>query len=410
MSVDFTAIDFETANPARASVCQVGLAKVRDGRVIDTHGWTIQPPGEHNWFSSFNTGLHGIGPDDVRTAPTWATSLTEITNFIGGDVVVAHNVAFDLSVLRCACIADGLRWPTMDFLCTLQIARREFDLPSYRLPFVLEACGATLLNHHDATADAWAAATVASAMTTRAGAASVYEYAQLTRTRLGHMESGIYTAPRWVRPPNHGLIAPECNPVADPDGPLFGKVVVFTGALASMRRQDAWEQVAQAGGTPESGVTRRTGVLVAGDLNPATFAPGASTTAKVRKAFTAQDTGQDIEVMTEGDFLRALAPGGTTGGDQFDLNQLLADDTTDPTPDDSPFYEALTHSGGRANGGEPCMACGLPIDRSAAWQWRDRHVCSSRCNGAIKRWYKRWLAKGSPAAGWLVGQRLPPAL
>jgi DNA polymerase-3 subunit epsilon len=35
MSLDFTAIDFETANSYRGSPCSVGLVKVRDGQIVD---------------------------------------------------------------------------------------------------------------------------------------------------------------------------------------------------------------------------------------------------------------------------------------------------------------------------------------------------------------------------------------
>ena len=44
MRLDFTAIDFETANSNSASACSVGLVKVRDGVVVDETGWLIRPP------------------------------------------------------------------------------------------------------------------------------------------------------------------------------------------------------------------------------------------------------------------------------------------------------------------------------------------------------------------------------
>ena len=44
MGLDFTAIDFETANSNSASACSVGLVKVRDGVVVDEAGWLIRPP------------------------------------------------------------------------------------------------------------------------------------------------------------------------------------------------------------------------------------------------------------------------------------------------------------------------------------------------------------------------------
>ena len=93
---------------------------------------------------------------------------------------------------------------------------------------------------------------------------------------------------------------------ADPDHPFYGRVIVFTGTLMSRTRQMAWDDVVRVGGIPELGVTKRTNILVTGDINPAVLAPGTPTTGKAAKAFRLQDKGQDIEVMTEDDFLRSL--------------------------------------------------------------------------------------------------------
>ena len=40
---DFAALDFETANGERTSVCSVGVVVVRDGQVADTFYSLIQP-------------------------------------------------------------------------------------------------------------------------------------------------------------------------------------------------------------------------------------------------------------------------------------------------------------------------------------------------------------------------------
>ena len=68
----------------------------------------------------------------------------------------------------------------------------------------------------------------------------------------------------------------------------------------------AWDDVIKVGGIPELSVTKRTNVLVIGDINPAVLAPGMVITGKAAKAFALQDKGQEIEVMTEDDFLRSL--------------------------------------------------------------------------------------------------------
>ena len=97
--MDFTAIDFETANPSSASACSVGLVKVRDGRVVDRVHWYIRPPFPHNDFSEWNIRIHGITPEMVADAPGWADHLPALREFAGTDVLVAHNAGFDMAVI-----------------------------------------------------------------------------------------------------------------------------------------------------------------------------------------------------------------------------------------------------------------------------------------------------------------------
>ena len=103
MPLDFTAIDFETANSSNASACAVGLARVRDGEVVATAGWLIRPPAGHDRFFELNTRIHGIREEDVIGAKGWSEQLDDLAAFAGADVLVAHNAGFDMTVIRRAC-------------------------------------------------------------------------------------------------------------------------------------------------------------------------------------------------------------------------------------------------------------------------------------------------------------------
>ena len=96
----FVAIDFETATTRRDSACAVGLAAGYGGRVVLVRTYLIRPPAEQFTF----TGLHGLGWEDVRDAPTF-TDLWPILRAWIDDAafVAAHNVPFDSSVLRACC-------------------------------------------------------------------------------------------------------------------------------------------------------------------------------------------------------------------------------------------------------------------------------------------------------------------
>jgi DNA polymerase III subunit epsilon len=308
MSLDFTAIDFETANSYRGSPCSVGLVKVRDGQIIDQSSTLIHPPTRFDHFDGFNTWLHGINAEMVAGAPSWRQVIDWIIRYTAPDTLVCHNAGFDIGVIRSACTADDLPWPSADFLCTLVLARRSYRLPSYRLPFVAAQCNIDFDEHHQAGGDARCAASIAVAMARKQGAQTLAGLAGSFGVSIGRLADGQYTPSMWRGPDGHGykLIRPDANPDADPGHPFYGRVIVFTGALMSRTRQEAWDDVVRAGGIPEPGVTKHTNVLVIGDINPAVLAPGMVTTGKAAKAFALQDKGQDIEVMTEDDFIRSL--------------------------------------------------------------------------------------------------------
>ncbi|MCL2585105.1 MAG: 3'-5' exonuclease [Streptosporangiales bacterium] len=178
MSLDFTAIDFETANSSRASVCAVGLVKVRDGRIADQAGGLVRPPDGHDEFHWANIEVHGITADMVAGAPPWRRVGPWLQSYVGDDVLIAHNAPFDMSVLRYACAAEGLPVPAVDYLCTLALARRMCDMPSRRLPDVAAEFGVLLARHHEASADARCAAEIAVAMARRHGYDKVEQLAQ----------------------------------------------------------------------------------------------------------------------------------------------------------------------------------------------------------------------------------------
>ena len=88
--LDFTAIDFETANGFRGSACAVGLVRVRDGRMTERAAWLMRPPAGFDRFDPRNTRIHGIRPADVADAADWTTQLAGLTAFIGDDVLVGE--------------------------------------------------------------------------------------------------------------------------------------------------------------------------------------------------------------------------------------------------------------------------------------------------------------------------------
>jgi DNA polymerase III subunit epsilon len=86
----------------------------------------------------------------------------------------------------------------------------------------------------------------------------------------------------------------------NPDGELFGEVLVFTGAL-NIPRREAADLAASAGCEVDAGVTKRTTILVVGDQDIQRLA-GQEKSSKHRKVEELIKHGQQIRILRETDF------------------------------------------------------------------------------------------------------------
>jgi DNA polymerase III epsilon subunit-like protein len=316
----WVAIDFETANDYRGSPCAVALAAVEGDSVVQQYTTFIQPPPAVSYFSPFCVSLHGITAAHVRDAPSWPEAITGIVRFINGRAVVAHNAAFDMGVVRDACDETGVRWPELSYACTLVVARRTWPLISYSLPWVADAAGHTLADHHDPSADAMAAAAVMIAAKRFHGIGSLHDLLRSMRVRPGQLSGDKWMGCRFEGAPRARAALPGANPNADPDGLFYGLSICFTGTLSSMTRDYARHLVAEAGGQPVPGVSKKTDLLVIGTQDHRRFAPGAMMSSKHSKAAALRNAGYPIEVIAEPDFLERLA---ATEGLAMDLTTAI---------------------------------------------------------------------------------------
>lgn len=157
---DFVAIDFETANHHRTSICSVGIAIVRDGIVTDKFYRLIKP--YPNYYSFWATECHGLSAQDTVDAPLFPEVWAEIAPQIKGLPLVAHNKGFDEPHLIKCHEYYGMPYPNYIFECTLRASRRSFpELPNHQLHTVSAHVGYNLDNHHHALADAEACAAIA---------------------------------------------------------------------------------------------------------------------------------------------------------------------------------------------------------------------------------------------------------
>lgn len=156
---DFAAIDFETANNERTSVCSVGLIIVRDGKRVDSFYSLIQP--EPNYYNYWCSRVHGLTREDTENAPVFPDVWKQIEKKISGLPLVAHNKAFDETCLKAVFRCYQMDYPDYEFHCTLQKSRKVWPKGQHNLDIIAERCGYILENHHHALADAEACAVIA---------------------------------------------------------------------------------------------------------------------------------------------------------------------------------------------------------------------------------------------------------
>jgi DNA polymerase-3 subunit epsilon len=276
----FVAIDVETANPDLASICQIGTASFSGGSVSATWQSLVNP---EDFFDEWNVSIHGITERDVIGAPIWPDLITDLRGLIERKIVVSHT-SFDRIALDRACEKYGLPQFECTWLDSAKVVRRawsQFATKGYGLANITKALG-IVFQHHVAQEDARAAGEVVMRAVTETGK-SLEDW--LIQVR---------------HPVSHGQIAQQGNP----EGSLFGEVVVFTGAL-SIPRREASKMAANAGCAVAETVNKTTTLLVVGDQDIRRLA-GQEKSTKHRKVENLIAKGQSIRILGESDFRRLV--------------------------------------------------------------------------------------------------------
>lgn len=262
-----------TERDQRGSILQIAAVNVCDRAVTDSRVWD------------------GPGFDPVA-------AFEEVREFTGRRFIVAHDGVYVARALADAYFQQGYASPTLAYLCSMLMCRREFPSADYSLEEAASRLGVDLPPGASALKRAQATASLVLELARRWRVTSLDELMSAMNLRPGFMSGEGHTA-CWTRP--YGWPAEHANP----SNPLFGQSIVFTGATAIPRTEN-WEWAREYGATADERITKRTTTLVigdgfAGDVLPA---KGTSTT---RKAAAYAAAGQSITVLDEVAFTSLLS-------------------------------------------------------------------------------------------------------
>ncbi|MCK5536452.1 MAG: 3'-5' exonuclease [Bacteroidales bacterium] len=150
--MNYTVIDFETANAQRNSACAIGIAYVENNIITQRIYRLIRP--QNMFFHPRNIDIHGITALDVENEPEFDELYTEIKDLLENDLVVAHNAPFDMGVLKAVLQSYDIAIPRIEYIDSVVLARKLWpNLPNHKLNTLAEANGFKF-THHNALEDA----------------------------------------------------------------------------------------------------------------------------------------------------------------------------------------------------------------------------------------------------------------
>lgn len=278
--MEFIAIDVETSNSDMASICQIGVAKYKNGILIDEWETLINP---EDYYDEININIHGIDDSKTRNSPKFPHIFDKLKLLLESSITISHTHFDRVSIIK-AIQKYSLPQLETTWIDSAKIARRtwpECSQKGYGLASVCNLIGYKF-NHHNALEDAKACANIVLSAISKTGI-QLQEWKTRTSQPINGKAKTNYTVNE-----------------ANPEGDLFGEELVFTGSL-QIPRSHAANLAAKAGCVIKSAVTKKTSILVVGDQDITKLA-GKQKSEKHIKAEQLILKGQKIRILKESDF------------------------------------------------------------------------------------------------------------
>lgn len=284
---DYVLIDIETTGFSTQwdEVIELAAVRIRNHEIVDKFESLVKPKYK---VSEFITSLTGISNEMLIDAPPLVETLETFLDFIGDDIIIGHNIHFDISFIYDNSKHHLDRFFSNDFVDSRRICRKIVpDLSNYKLKKLVKHFKLPVEGSHRALPDALA----------------VYE---LIQKLLSIIESDKIDVHELFKTSIHD--AREISPTTtnfDTDHPFYGKHFVFTGVLEKMLRADAFQLVVDKGGICQNGINKDTNFLVLGNNDYCSSIKDG----KSKKQKKAEDkilSGQDLVILPENIFYEMI--------------------------------------------------------------------------------------------------------
>jgi DNA polymerase-3 subunit epsilon len=304
--MDFVAIDFETANNNRGSACSIGIVTVESGVIVNKEHYYIKP--FPFYFEARQQNIHKITEDLVLDKPLFSEHWNNLKLKFENKLIVAHNAAFDLSVLRYALKESELPFPDLEYICTWRLSEILLpNLSNYKLSEISRLYNISL-NHHNALSDAEACANIALNLLKENNSNCLKKLSLKNKFKIGQIISpnsyepfsSKATEKNNFKSNEHRLKGDLLKPDfenSDENSPFYRMKVVFTGVLSEISRKEAAVKVKELGADIDLNITKRTNFIIVGE-NPGPV--------KMKKIKKFKEDGSNIEILYENEFIEMI--------------------------------------------------------------------------------------------------------
>ena len=280
---NYCVLDLETTglSPNYDSIIEIGIIKVKENKIVDKYNSLINPG---FLINEYITSITGITNEMLKGKPKIIDLKKEVLNFIGNDVLVGHNISFDVSFLQKG-FNEELK---NEYIDPLQFCRKLFkELSHHRLTDMSNYLEISR-NEHRSMSDC---------LCTK----ELYDCIKEKMKNNGLEINDIFAKKNYSsKNIDIHAIKPD-NIEIDEDNFFYNKHCVFTGKLEKMIRKDAMQLVVNVGGILDNSVTKKTNYLILGNNDYCSSIKDGKSS-KHKKAEKYKLEGQDIEIIDEDTF------------------------------------------------------------------------------------------------------------
>lgn len=282
----YTIIDLETTglSPYYDDIIEFAAIKVKNNKIVETYQQLINPGYE---IDEYITDLTGITNEMLSTAPSINVLIDKILDFISDDIVIGHNVNFDINFLYDRVNSIKKTAFSNNFIDTMRFARKLCnELEHHRLVDLTQHFNIDVTEYHRALSDCKSTYLI---------------YNELRELALKQFDTLNDFSNSFRYNYSHKNIVATVTEF-DETHPLYKKRCMITGKLERFTRNEAKQIILNFGGLfDKTDVTKNTNYLIMGNNDYcSTIKDGKSNKQKKAERYILQ--GCDLMIMPEETF------------------------------------------------------------------------------------------------------------